>query len=279
MRRTLKWLAALLAAGFTGCAALPFSPSSSVDATPDALNLPYEELRIRTADGETLAGWYIPAGNSAGKAGAGKTLIFFHGNAGNMSHRLETIALFHRLGLSTLIIDYRGFGHSTGKPSVNGAITDAEASWDWLREWKNPPPGSVVLFGRSLGGGVAAALAARHEPGALILESTFTSLHDVAKDMFPLLPVGLFLPQDFDTPGNIEKLRIPLLVVHSPDDEVVPYRLGKALYDEYAGPKRLLVLSGTHNSGFRDNMALYEKGLADFLRALPRGGGEERAEE
>lgn len=271
MRRKLRWMAALLAAGFTGCASLPFQPSSSVNVTPASLNIPYEDVRITTADGERIAGWYIPAKNSEGKAGAGKTLIFFQGNSGNLSHRLDTIALFHRIGLATLIVDYRGFGDSTGKPSVYGVIADAEATWDWLMENKRPRTEDVVIFGRSLGGGVAAALAARREPGALILESTFTTLHDVASNMFPLLPAGLFLPQDFDSPGCLGGLHIPLLVVHSPDDKVIPYRLGQALYDGYAGPKRFLVLSGPHSNGFRSNMGIYEKGLGDFLRSPPVG--------
>ncbi len=268
MRRRLKMLAALFTVGLAGCTSLPFYPVKEISLTPAAIQLPYEDVRIATQDGEHIAGWFIPAGDDAGKPASGCALLFFHGNAGNISHRLDSIAIFHKLGFSQLIIDYRGFGQSTGEPSVNGTLLDAAAAWKWLTETKGFTPGRIVIFGRSLGGGVAAAQAARTPPRALILESTFTRLYDVASDMFPWLPVRLFLPQDYDTPGNLAKVRVPLLVVHSPDDEVISYRLGRRLYDGYAGPKRFLELRGSHNTGFRESIGEYTRGLEDFLREV-----------
>lgn len=279
MHRSLKKILVFLIVGISAGAALfagifnigkwlTFHPTAEIAATPSALGLPYEDVRFQTSDHETLAGWFIPATTTGKEPGAGLTLLFFHGNAGNISHRLESIAIFNKLGLDVLIIDYRGYGQSTGKPSVEGTILDAEAAWHWLITEKGAAPDQIVIFGRSLGGGVAAALAGRVQARALILESTFTSLRDVGKEMFPWAPVGLFLQQDFDSPAALAKTHAPLLVVHSPDDKVVSFRFGKSLFDGYSGPKQFLQLGGSHNSGFLENRASYIRGLASFLNTL-----------
>ena len=253
---------------FGGREGLPFHPVKEIVATPSALGMRYDDIRVRTDDGETLSGWFVPAAEDGNGPGAGLTVLFFHGNAGNISHRLESIAIFNGLGLDVLIIDYRGFGQSTGKPSVDGTVRDAEAAWRWLTVEKGVASDRIVIFGRSLGGGVAAALAATAQSRALILESTFTSLRDVAKDMFPWAPVRLFLPQDFDSPAALAKVRVPLLVVHSPDDEVVSFRFGQSLFDGYNGPKRFMQLHGSHNAGFLESRNRYVREMADFLVSL-----------
>ena len=247
--------------------AMAFHPSKSIAATPAALDLPYEEARIPTDDGESLGAWFIP-GPEGQKPGSGLTLLFFHGNAGNVSHRLDSIAVFHQLGLDVLIVDYRGYGQSTGRPSVGGTLLDASAAWEWLRLYKGLTPNRLIIFGRSLGGGPASDLAARIRPRALILESTFTCLHDVAKGMFPEFLVSLLLRQDYDVRDRLSGLRLPLLVAHSPDDEVVPYALGRELYENYAGPKNFLLLNGSHNTGYRADREVYIRGLASFLESL-----------
>ena len=244
-----------------------FQPMKEMTGTPADAGLAYEDVRLQTPDGESLAAWYIPAAPEASGPGKGLTLLLLHGNAGNISHRVQSVAFFHKLGLSVFIIDYRGYGESTGKPSVSGSILDARAAWQWLTEHEGVPPASILLFGRSLGGGVAAALAAQVEPKALILESTFTSLYDVGKTICPWLPKFL-LSEDYATPDNIEKLRVPLLVVHSPADEVIDYRLGRVVFDGYKGPKSFLRISGSHNRGWVSDLAVYEKGLGDFLQQL-----------
>ncbi len=226
----------------------------------------YEDVRLTTADGETLAGWYVPAADSKD----GPVLLFFHGNAGNISSCLDSIAMFHNLGLSVLLIDYRGFGESSGSPSVDGTLHDARAAWAWLRDVKRVAPEKVIIHGRSLGGGVAAALAAEASPRALILESTFTSLYDVAKGLVPrLLPIRPFLPQDFNTPERLKSIHAPLLVIHSPNDEMIPYELGRTVYESYAGPKRFVELKGSHNGGIFTDNAVYMQGLRDFWDSLP----------
>ena len=270
MKRIYNLVLTLVAALVSGCAGVPFHPAREVDKTPAEVNLPYEDVRITTADGERIAGWFIPASASGtdGVSSRQRVLLFFHGNAGNISHRLSSLLIFHELGLAQLIIDYRGFGESSGSPSVNGTKLDARAAWEWLLREKGYSPEQVIIFGRSLGGGVAASLAAETEPAGLIMESTFISLKEVAKHMFPMMPVGLLLPQDYDTVANLEKMHIPVLFIHSPDDEVVPFAQGKALYDNYKGPGRFLQITGAHNNGFWESYPQYTQGLSDLLRSI-----------
>lgn len=271
----MKWIIALALVGFSFFAlirwiipAFIFHPTGELAATPAKAGLVYEDVRLQTPDGETISGWHIPAAPDADGPGQGLTLLFFHGNAGNISHRLESIAFFHRLGLSVFIVDYRGFGESSGKPSVNGTVQDARTAWQWLTKQRGVPASDIVLFGRSLGGGVAGALAAEVKPKALVLESTFTSLHEMGKKMFFWLPGFLFI-EDYATADKIGTLRVPLLVTHSPDDEVVPFCMGRALFDNYAGPKSFLQIRGPHNGGWFSNLAVYEAGVRAFLENLP----------
>jgi hypothetical protein len=164
-----------------------FYPTVTLAATPRDWGLDYQDLVLSTEDGVRLHGWYIPA------EGSQRVLLFFHGNAGNISHRGESIAIFHRLGLSVLIIDYRGYGRSEGTPSEDGLYRDARAAWRWITEEQGLPAEQIVLFGRSLGGAVAANLAAEVQPGGLILESSFSSARDAARVIFPLLSRVSFL--------------------------------------------------------------------------------------
>jgi len=253
-----------------GVPALVFFPMKKMAATPSDIGLSYEDVRLQTPDGETIASWHIPAAPDASGPGQGFTLVYFHGNAGNISHRLDSIAFFHKLGLSVFIVGYRGYGESTGKPSVNGTIQDARTAWQWLTVEKGVPASRIILFGRSLGGGVAAALAAEMTPGALILESTFTSLHDVGKGMFLWLP-GFLFREDYTTTSNIQGLRVPLLVVHSPTDEVINFRMGREIFDSYSGPKAFLQIRGSHNGGWISDLAVYESGVRNFIEKLHSG--------
>ena len=257
----------LLTALLSGCSSLPFYPDTQLHGTPHALGLPYEEVVVPTADGETLHGWFIP-GKAQGP-GSGFTVLFFHGNAGNISHRLESLAIFYALGASTFSLDYRGYGQSTGSPSVRGVQEDARAAWKTLLASKGLKPSQVVLFGRSLGGAVAASLAGEVAPAGLIFESSFTSLYDVASDMFPYLPVSLFLPQDFNTLASLKgKTAMPLLVLHSQADEVIPYHLGRKVFAAYPGPKTFVEMQGSHNRGFVETGAAYVAALEHFFMAL-----------
>ncbi len=268
MLRTLLSLLLVLAAGYLALVALAyglqhrmlFFPSAKLVASPALRELPFETVRLPTDDGETLHAWWIPAEDARG------AVLFCHGNAGNISHRLESAAVFHRLGLSVLLFDYRGYGQSTGTPSEQGLYRDGEAAWHHLTRTRGVDPQHVVLFGRSLGSAVAASVADEHPAGAVILESAFTSVPDVAAHHYPFLPVRLLARIRFDTLRRLGGIRTPLLVIHSPDDEIIPFAHGRRLF-EAAGPdKAFLEIEGGHNDGFFVTGPRYEREIDTFLR-------------
>jgi fermentation-respiration switch protein FrsA (DUF1100 family) len=235
-----------------------FMPSARIEYTPSSLGVSYDDVDLTTSDNVRLHGWHIPAPN------ARATLLFFHGNAGNISHRLSSIKIFLDLGLSVFIIDYRGYGQSEGKPSIDGTKLDALAAWRWLTESKKIPPGKVIVFGRSLGGAVAMELTRAANPGALILESTFSSLSDMAP--FPSFIAPFLLGGDFwNSVETASGLTVPTLSIHSPQDEIVPYRQGRRVFEAVAGEKAFLEIQGDHNSGFLDSFDDYVAGLDRFL--------------
>jgi fermentation-respiration switch protein FrsA (DUF1100 family) len=245
---------------------LPHVAGRALIGSPADIGLDYQEVWLDTEDGERLHAWWVPAETSRA------SLLFFHGNAGNISHRLGSIRQFHDLGLDVFILDYRGYGRSSGKPSEQGLARDARAAWAHLSTRARGHPHRIVVFGRSLGGGVAAALAAEPDvrPAALILESTFTSVPDMGAELYPLFPVRLLSRIEFDTLGHIESLDLPVLIVHSPDDEIVPYHHAQTL--QAAAPQsRLLDLRGGHNDGHRVSPD-YLPGLDRFLESVLEGG-------
>ena len=179
---------------------LPDLPSRELEATPKEIGLEYREVRMETEDGETLHGWYVPADD------ARATLLFFHGNAGNISHRLTSLSQMNSLGLNVLIFDYRGYGKSSGKPSEEGLYRDGRAAWRYLAERLDTENGATILFGRSLGGGVATRLALEINPAGLVLESPFTSVPDMAADLYPMLPARWLSRNRFDNLKRIPEL-------------------------------------------------------------------------
>jgi uncharacterized protein len=241
---------------------LPGIPGRQLAATPAAIGLDYEDLRIATADGEELHAWFIPAREERG------VLLFFHGNAGNISHRLESLRIFNGLALSVLILDYRGYGQSTGSPTEEGTYEDARAAWRYLVEERGVPGERIVLFGRSLGGAVATWLAAEHRPRGLIVESTFRSVPEVAAELYWFLPVRALARIEYPVEELIARVEAPLLIVHSRDDEIIPFHHGEALYRAANPPKQMLVLSGGHNVGFMLGGQAYVQGLEAFLDSL-----------
>jgi pimeloyl-ACP methyl ester carboxylesterase len=214
-----------------------------VALTPQAAGLTYEAVEIATEDGEKLGAWWVPA------EGARGTVLILHGNAGNISHRLDYLLMFSRLRYSTLIIDYRGYGTSSGSPSEEGTYRDAVAAWRYLTEQRGVPDTDIVLFGESLGAAVASWLAARHTPRALILASTFTSAVDLGAQVYWFLPVRLISRFRYDNLTNLEAVKAPVLIAHSRQDEIVPFTHGQRLYAAAPEPKQFLELSGGQNSG------------------------------
>lgn len=238
--------AALAALIFFAQSSLIYYPESgrSIIETPGDQGLAFESVEIATPDSETLHGWFVPAPAAAG------TVLFFHGNAGNISHRMDYLLMFHRLGYNTLIFDYRGYGQSSGSPSESGTYLDARAAWRYLTETKGIPSTRVVLFGESLGGAVAAWLATREKPALLVLASAFTSVPDMAAKIYPFLPVRLLSRFEYSTIDYLRTVTCPVLVAHSPQDDIVPFTHGEALYQIAPEPKQFLRLQGGHNNGF-----------------------------
>ena len=243
-----------------------FMPQRHMLGSPAALNLPYEDISLTTSDNVNLHGWYIPHPE------ARATVLFFHGNAGNISHRLDSIKIFNDLGLSVFIISYRGYGLSGGNPSIEGTKQDALAAWRFLTEEKGILPEKIVVFGRSLGGAVAMELMLSANPGALILESTFSSLADMSPfpaSIAPLLMGGNF----WNSVETAQGLNVATLCIHSPDDEVVPFGQGRRLFEAVGAKmpgteKTFLEIQGDHNGGFISSYGTYFAGLDLFLTNL-----------
>jgi len=234
-------------------------PGRALIATPQDAGLRFEDVSIATSDGLQLHAWFVPAERS--KA----TVLFLHGNAGNISHRLDSIGIFHALGLDTLIIDYRGYGQSEGSPGEQGTYIDATAAWDYLVNYRGIAPEQIVIFGRSLGGAIAAWLASENTAAAVIIESCFSSALDMARRLYPFMPARLITRLKYPVNDYIGRLKSPLLVVHSRDDEIIPFSMGQALFEAATVPKTMLVISGDHNNGFLQNRDQYMNGLRDFI--------------
>jgi len=239
-----------------------YSPEREVTSTPDELGLDFENVVFKSADGLDLSGWYIPAKNSE------LTLLFCHGNGGNMAHRLDSIKIFHNLGLNCFIFDYRGYGNSQGKPGEEGTYTDAMAAYKWLTEEKKMSPEDIIIFGRSLGGTIAAQLASKVKAGALIVESAFTSYVNIGKEYYPYMPVRWFARFDYRTIDYIKEVHCPVMLIYSRNDEIVPYKFGLDIYDVANEPKEFIEIFGSHNDCFLASGEIYTEVWEKWLKFL-----------
>jgi len=242
----------------------PDMPSREIEATPADIGLDFEPLTLTTIDAEKLDAWFVPA-DPARRDPAGGVVLFCHGNACNISHRLDSIRLFHELGLSVLIFDYRGYGQSTGKLTEKGTYLDADAAWQYLVEQRGIPPETIILFGRSLGASIVSDLATRQAAAAVILESAFTSVPDVAAQLYPWLPVRWLSRYRYDTRKKLANIHSPVLIVHSREDEIIPYANGERLFEAANEPRQFLALRGGHNDGFMVSGVDYIRALDGFI--------------
>lgn len=240
---------------------LLYQPGTQRDyaATPGQYGMDWQRVALETADGVRLDAWWLPRPQSRA------TMLFLHGNAGNISHRLASLEQFHRLGLSVLILDYRGYGRSEGRPSEAGTALDARAGWSWLRREQGLQADELIIFGRSLGAAVAAELAREVTPGALILESPFRSVPLMAGRLYPFLPARLLARFDYATVDYVRQVEAPVLVIHSRDDEIIPFSEGQAVHEAAPEPKQFLPIRGGHNSGFLESEETYLDGIERFL--------------
>lgn len=245
---------------------VPHIPGRELNTTPSDVELEYESVFFTTADGVKLHGWFLPAREPR------MTLLFFHGNAGNISHRLASLVIFNRLNFDVLIFDYRGYGRSEGSPSEPGLYQDAMAALHYLQQQRGVALRDMVFFGRSLGGAVASWLAVRQPPRALIIEASFTSIPDLAAELYPLLPVRRLARLQYSTRDNLASICSPVLIIHSTGDEVVPFQHGQRLFAAAREPKRFLEIYGDHNSGFLTSGEIYLDAIddfRDFAQSLP----------
>jgi hypothetical protein len=247
---------------------LPDVSGRTLTMTPIDVGMDYHDVSIKTSDGVTLHGWFIVGRPT-------QVLLFFHGNAGNISHRLDSIRQFQNLGMSVFIIDYRGYGQSGGSTTEKGIYRDADAAWRYLTEDRGISSNDIVIFGRSLGASVASWLATQHQPLALIVESSFTSVPDIAQELYPWLPARWLSRFSHATRDYVRNVRCPILVTHSRDDEIIPFHHGEAIFASANEPRTLLALRGTHNEAFLQDERVYIEGVRTFLtglfvRALPK---------
>lgn len=241
---------------------LVYFPAKALAATPAAAGLVYEDVHLVPGDGPGIHGWYLPGQTQA------RTLLFLHGNAGNISHRLDSLRLFNALGLNILIVDYSGFGQSGGTPGEQQTYDDALLAWRHLTESRGVAADRIIVFGRSLGGGVATWLAAHTAPGGLILESSFTSVPDLAGRYYPMFPVRWLARIHYDNAARLPAVRCPVLVIHSRDDELIPIAHGRSLYALAPEPKQFFEMQGDHNNAFMLSGRAYARTLANFIAAL-----------
>jgi alpha-beta hydrolase superfamily lysophospholipase len=252
----------LLIVLYFGQGRMIYFPDSQVVGSPADYGLPYEDLSLTAADGTQIHAWYVPA------PGDRATLLFCHGNAGNIGSRLPYLPIFQRLGISTLLFDYRGYGRSEGQPTEQGTYQDAAAAWQYLNEVRGIPHDRLVVYGESLGGAIAAHLAEQHPspaPKALVLASTFISLNQRASELYPFMPIALISQFGYNVRDRLPQIAAPVLVIHSTEDEIIPYHHGQALYQAAREPKTLITLRGSHNEGIFDSLELYQRGLEQFL--------------
>ena len=240
-----------------------YYPSRQIEGNPGNFGLAYQDVTIDTEDKVKLHAWFVPC------EWARATVLIFHGNGGNISHRLPYIELLHHLGVHVLLLDYRGYGRSEGKPFEEGLYRDARAAYNWWTRQRQPQGEKLILFGESLGGAVAVHLGARVPIAGLMLQSTFTSARDMAKTM---MPIGLLLPLmgiRFDSEKEIAKVSCPKLVIHGTRDEIVPFRLGRALYELAPSPKVFYTVPGAgHNDVLWIAGTEYSRQIQGFLQSI-----------
>jgi fermentation-respiration switch protein FrsA (DUF1100 family) len=220
--------------------------------------LPLEDVWFQSGDGTPLFGWYVEPTPSRA------VLLWCHGNAGNIIHRLENLAELYRVGLAVFLFDYRGYGRSKGSPSEDGLYMDAMAAHAYLTGTRGIAPKRLVIFGRSLGAAVAGELTSRRPTAGLILENAFPSIEAMAKVHSMGLPARLLLQSRYPLVARLKDIHVPILVIHGDQDEIVPFELGKQVFEAAPEPKSFYVVEGAHHND------LYQVGGKPYFQRLRR---------
>ncbi len=241
-----------------------FFPEKAISETPSDVGLAFEDLYLATADGVKINCWYIPF------PGSRTALLWLHGNAGNLSHRVDLLRHLHQaVQVNILMVEYRGYGRSEGVVSEQGTYRDALASYDYLPTRTDVDPARIVVFGQSLGAAVAVELALQRKAQGLILEAPFTSIREMAQVAYPWLPIGRWLATKYDTLSKSADLKTPLLVLHGDRDEIVPIDQGRRVFEAAPGPKTFYPITGAgHNDTYLVGGKAYFETIERFIEAL-----------
>ena len=233
-----------------------YAPSPTLEFTPEH---PYEDVSFAASDGLKLHGWFFPGSKRADLA-----FLAFHGNGGNICHRLNFYDAWLELGVSLFTFDYRGYGQSEGTPSEAGTYLDGQAAYGWLRK-RGFAPENIILLGKSLGGGIASETAVREKVGGLILQNTFSSIPDVGSDLYPFLPVRLIGTIRYETVKKLPRIHVPVLVMHSRGDDFIRFSHAERNFATANEPKMLCEIYGSHNGTIEADRARYLEGLQQYL--------------
>ena len=238
-----------------------YFPLRKIESVPQDAGLDYEEVFVTTKDGVQISAWFIPSGEPRA------TILFSHGNGGNISHRIEKMKILNELNLNIFIFDYRGYGMSKGNPSEEGLYLDAAAAYDCLVNEKKIPARKIIGYGESLGGAVIIDLASKRELGGVIIEGSFSSIRDMAKKYFPFIPVFVY-KTSFNSFEKIKSIKSPKLHFHAVSDKTVPFELGKKLFGNAPEPKEFVELQGGHNDAFIVSQDVYSSEIDSFIGRL-----------
>jgi fermentation-respiration switch protein FrsA (DUF1100 family) len=237
-----------------------FFPQTSFDITPDDLHLNYKEVYFYSQDKEKLHGWFFPTNMNE------PVIMISHGNACNISHMLEYAGLLIEKNLQVFLFDYRGYGKSTGTPSEKGIYMDAQAAYDYLVNEEKIHRDNIVLFGQSLGAAAAIDVAKKNHVRSIIIEGAFTSTKEMSKKMFPISLISFLLPANYNNLDKIAHIHVPKLIIHSEDDEIVPFSMGKRLFEASREPKYFYTIKGAgHNDAFIVGGDKYFQAFAYFI--------------
>jgi fermentation-respiration switch protein FrsA (DUF1100 family) len=236
-----------------------FFPESAFERTPNDLNLHYKEAYFHTEDGKRLHGWFFPLQKEF------PVILFCHGNAGNISHRLDNIRLLLDQRLQVFTFDYRGYGKSSGRPSEKGIYVDGLAAYDYLINKEHIPSTNIIPFGRSLGAAVALEISVKRSVKSVILESAFTSTKDMARSIALFYPLSFLLPSHYNNLKKIACVTIPKLIIHGKEDEIVSFSMGEKLFETAKAPKYFFQVEGAgHNDTFIVGGRRYCETIAGF---------------
>jgi uncharacterized protein len=245
-----------------------YAPSTLIKKTPRQAKLPFDNIALVTGDSVNIEGWFIPAhapGETSATNAPSSTLLFFHGSVGNLGDYLEKIHLLHDMDVDVFAIDYRGYGKSGGAPTESGLASDALAAYNYLTEKRNVNPEHLYLYGEDLGAAVAINLATQVPVAGVITEGATASILENIEGAWPLIPWQFLLRNKFDSLTKVQDVHVPLLLIHSSDDELVPFNDSRRLAALAHEPKELLEIHGTHRNAFVDSFDLYYDKVSHFV--------------